>query len=78
MTKTVNYAIIFYRGGSMVSKIHLELTLKEFHIVKKALLNYQGKLDYLKERDDLGLEVTQRLIREERLLTYILESIREE
>lgn len=62
----------------MVSKIHLELTLKEFHIVKKALLNYQGKLDYLKERDDLGLEVTQRLIREERLLTYILESIREE
>lgn len=62
----------------MISKIQLELTLKEFNIVKKALINYKGRLEYLKDREDLGLEVAQRLIREERLLNYLLENIREE
>lgn len=62
----------------MVSKIQLELTLKEFNIIKKALTNYRGRLEYLKEREDLGLEVAQRLIKEERLLNYLLENIKEE
>lgn len=62
----------------MVSKIQLELTLKEFNIVKKALTNYKGRIEYLKEREDLGLEVARRLIKEERLLNYLLENIREE
>ena len=62
----------------MVSKIQLELTLKEFSIIKKALTNYKGRLEYLKDREDLGLEVAQRLIKEERLLNYLLENIKEE
>lgn len=62
----------------MISKIQLELTLKEFSIIKKALVNYKGRLEYLKDREDLALDVAQRLIREEKLLNYLLENIREE
>lgn len=62
----------------MVSKVQLELTIKEFNIVKKALINYKGKLEFLKDREDVSLEMAQRLIREERLLTYLLDSIKEE
>ena len=62
----------------MVSKIQLELTIKEFNIIKKALVNYKGKVDFLKSKEDVSLEMAQRLIKEERLLTYLLDSIKEE
>ena len=62
----------------MISKVNIELTLREFSLIKKALINYKNKIDQLKTKEDLGLEVTQRILKEEKLLIYLLESIREE
>ena len=62
----------------MISKVNIELTLREFSLIKKALINYKNKIDHLKTKEDLGLEVTQRILKEEKLLIYLLESIREE
>jgi len=62
----------------MTSRIQLELTIKEFAIVKKSLLNYRGKIDFLMNKEDVNLETTQRILRESKVLDYLLDNIKDE
>lgn len=62
----------------MTSKIQLELTIKEFTIIKKALQNYKGKLEYMLGKEDMNLDMTQKILKESKVLDYLLDSVKDE